>query len=76
MKPGFKGIEAKEGKVMIAELIGEVFCRTLVRRGIEEGKPGFSFPRDSEIDGFLNKVNELQKKYLDKIQKIVSTYGL
>jgi len=70
--PRFQGIETKEGKVMMAELIGEVFCRTIVEKGIEEGK--FPCPPGSEISGFLTAVNELQKKYLNKIHKMVSTY--
>jgi len=70
--PRFQGIETKEGKVMMAELIGEVFCRTMVEKGIEEGK--FPCPPGSEISGFLTAVNELQKKYLDKIHKFASNY--
>jgi len=72
--PGFKGIETKEGKVMMAELIGEVFCRAMVEKGREEGKPEFSYPPGSEISGFITTVNDLQKKYLDKIHKVALSY--
>ena len=72
----FKGIETKEGKIMMAELLGEVFCRAMAQKKIEKGEapyPSGAGP-DVEIPAFLTTVNELQKKYLDKIHKVVSIY--
>lgn len=72
----FKGIETKEGRVILAELIGEIFCRTMAQKKIERGEapyPSGAGP-DAEIPAFLTTVNELQKKYLDKIHKVVSSY--
>lgn len=64
-----EGITSPEGKVLLAELIGEAFSQAIVRRGIETGQipvvPG------GEIDKFRAEVNKLQKKYLHRIQKIV-----
>lgn len=70
--PRFKGVETKEGKVMMAELVGEVFCRAMAEKGMDEGK--FSRPPGNEIGAFITTVSDLQKKYLDKIHKVVSNY--
>ncbi len=69
LSKGLKGVEEKQGKVMLAELVGEAFCRQLAIRNIETGKyppnPG------AEIDSFNHAVNELQKKYLGKIHDAI-----
>jgi len=65
---GFEGVEAPEGKLLIAELVGEAFCRQLARQKIERGEyvvPG------SELESFNTVINDLQKKYLHKIQEII-----
>lgn len=72
--PKLKGIETKEGKVMMAELIGEVFCRAMAEKGIETHPEKFPCPPGGEIDAFISAVNEFQKKYLDKIHKVILTY--
>ena len=72
----FKGVETKEGKAILAELIGEIFCRTMAQQKIERGEapyPSGAGP-DAEIPAFLATVNELQKKYLDKIHKVALNY--
>jgi len=67
---GLKEIEQKEeSKVMLAELIGETFCKTLANRKLETGE--ISAPPGGEIDAFNSTVNEFQKKYLDKIHEII-----
>ncbi len=71
-----KGIETREGKVILAELIGEVFCRTMAQQKIERGEapyPSGAGP-DAEIQSFLTTVNEFQKKDLDKIHKVALNY--
>jgi len=71
-----KGIETREGKVILAELIGEIFCRTMAQQKIERGQapyPSGAGP-DAEIPAFLATVNELQKKYLDKIHRVALNY--
>lgn len=55
--------------MLLAELVGEAFCRQLARQKIELGDklliPG------SEIESYNTTINELQKKYLHKIQDLV-----
>ena len=66
---GLKGMETVEGKIVLAELVGDAFCREIARRRIEIGKdpiiPG------SEIDTFNSVINELQRKYLHHIHKVI-----
>jgi len=66
---GLEGVETDAGRLLLAELVGEAFCRTLAREGIEAGK--FQVIPGSEFDSFVIAVNELQKKYLHKIQDII-----
>ena len=67
---GFKGIEQKEeSKAILAELIGEAFCKVLARRKLETG--GMSIASEGQIDAFNSEVNDFQKKYLDKIHEII-----
>jgi len=67
---GLKEVEQKEeSKVILAELIGEAFCRVLARRKLEEG--GISIASEGQIDAFNSEVNNFQKKYLDKIHEII-----
>lgn len=64
------GMETEQGRVIIAELVAEAFCKELARRELEENKrpiyPG------AEIDTFNTAVNELQKKYLGTIHEFVA----
>ena len=68
----FKGIETREGRVILAEVVGEIFCRTMIEKGKEKGK--FPWPPGDEIGGFITTVSDLQKKYLNKIHKAVLNY--
>jgi len=63
--PGLEGSESPAGSTMLAELVGEAFCKEVARRDIEAGK------YFSEIDGFNTAVNDLQRKYLHKIHDLV-----
>lgn len=69
IKGGFEGVETSEGKVLMAELVGEAFCKRLAFEGMERSKylkiPG------AEIESFNTAINELQKKYLHRIQEII-----
>lgn len=69
IKSGFEGVETPEGKVLIAELVGEAFCKRLAFEGMERSKylkiPG------AEIESFNTAMYELQKKYLYRIQEII-----
>lgn len=67
--PAFEGVESAEGKMLLAELVGEAFCRQLARQGLELGK--YAKIPGSEIESYSTAINELQKKYLHKIQEIV-----
>lgn len=69
---GLNGIEVSdEGKILLSEIVGEVFFRQLARDAIEK-EP--SIPTDeplNTVELFISKVNDLQKKYLHKIQEII-----
>lgn len=69
--PGLKGAETDQGKVILAELVGEAFCKALATRMLEAGKrpkiPG------AEVESFNNAVNEMQKKYLDSVHSIIAS---
>ena len=69
IKSGLDGVETAEGKILLAELVGDAFCKELARRGIEVRRyltvPG------GEIDSFNTALNELQKKYLHTIQEVI-----
>jgi hypothetical protein len=66
---GLVGVEKAEGRMLLAELVGDSFCKELARKGIEGGK----YPKipGGEIDSFNTALNELQKKYLHEIQQII-----
>ncbi len=69
IKSGLEGTETPEGRLLLAELVGEAFCRELARQGMELGK----YPKvpGGEVDSFNTAINELQKKYLHRIQEII-----
>lgn len=71
IKPGFEDIEETPGgKVLLSELVGEAFCKETARKGLEKGKfPSFK----SELDSFNTAVNELQRKFLHRIQEFIFT---
>lgn len=65
-----KEVETREdSRAILAELIGEAFCKVLARKKIETGVAfGGS---EGQIDTFNSEVNNMQKKYLDKIHEII-----
>lgn len=69
IKSGLDGVETPEGKILLAELVGDAFCKELAREGIEIGK----YPKipGNEIDSFNTAINDLQKKYLHTIQETI-----
>ncbi len=69
IKSGLEGVETPQGKLLLAELVGDAFCKALARKGIESGK--YVIPPGGEIDAFNNTLNELQKKYLHLIQDLI-----
>jgi len=69
LKPGFEGVETPEGRMLLAEIVGEAFCRQLAVQGLEIGK--YTKIPGSEVESYNTAINELQKKYLHKIQEIV-----
>jgi len=64
------GVETEQGRVFLAELVGEAFCRQLAVIKLERGETS-PFP-GAEIDFFNSTVNELQRKYLDKIHEVIA----
>jgi len=65
-----EGVETPEGKILLAELVGEAFCREVARRKLETDPP----PKGGEIDAFNDEVNKIQKKYLHLIQEMLSNW--
>lgn len=72
IKSGFEGIEKPESKILLSELVGDAFCRRLAAEGLDKGKylkiPG------SEIESYNTAYNDLQKKYLYRIQEIILSW--
>jgi len=66
---GLDGAETESGRTMLAELVGEAFCRAVAWQRIESGNP--TPIRDQEIYTFNSVVNELQQKYLHRIHDII-----
>ena len=65
-------VETGQGKVFLAELVGEAFCRELAGRKLKQGESP-PFPGvEAEIAFFNSTVNNLQKKYLDRIHEAVA----
>lgn len=67
--PGLKGADTNEGKVILAELVGEAFFKELARRNLESGK--YPIVPGAEVDTFNSAINELQKKYLAEIYEAI-----
>lgn len=69
IKSRLEGVETPEGRILLAELVGEAFCKELAMQKLESGDiikvPG------AEIDSFNTALNEIQKKHLHKIQEII-----
>jgi len=63
--PGLKGSESPEGGAMLAELVGEAFCKAMARKAIDAGK------YFNEIEGFNAAVNDFQRKCLHQIHAIM-----
>jgi len=67
IKSGLERAETAERRILLAELVGEAFCRELARRKIDinPSVPG------GEIDAFNDEVNKIQGKTLQQIQQII-----
>lgn len=63
-----------EGKTMLAELVGEVYCRFTAREKIERGIEYITLT--DPIDSFYRAVNDLQKKSLHLIHEAIFRYKL
>jgi hypothetical protein len=68
---GLEGSETSEGKIVLAELVSEAFCRYVATERRKFGKDPY-FP-GTEIDTFNSVVNELQRKYLHHIHKAIAS---
>jgi len=73
IKSSFDKIETTEGRLLLSELVGEAFCKELAMQGIENGR--YIKVAGAEIDSFNATINELQKKYLHKIQEIIFAWN-
>jgi len=70
LRSGLGGVETERGRVFLAELVGEAFCRQLAVTKLERGETS-PFP-GHEIDFFNSTVNTLQRKYLDTIHEVIA----
>ncbi|GAJ12768.1 unnamed protein product, partial [marine sediment metagenome] len=66
--------ETFEGKTMLAELVGEVYCRFTAREKIDRGI-GYITLTDP-IDSYSRAINDLQKKSLHLIHEAVLRHKL
>jgi len=73
IESSFDKIETTEGRLLLSELVGEAFCKELAMQGIENGR--YIKVAGAEIDSFNTVINELQKKYLHKIQEIIFAWN-
>ncbi|MBX5326974.1 MAG: ATP-binding protein [Candidatus Bathyarchaeia archaeon] len=71
IRKGLEGAQTPEGRILLAELVGEAFCRELARRklDINPAAPG------GEIDAFNNEMNKLQKRALHQIQRLIFNWN-
>jgi hypothetical protein len=72
LSEGFKGADTEQGRVMLAELVGEAFCRALAFKKLGSAEAP-SIP-GREIDSFISAVNDIQKKYLYQIHEIIAKW--
>jgi len=75
IKAGFEGLEKPEARMLLSEIVGETFCKAMVRKKMERGD--FIFHPESpeaQVEAYNAEINDLQKEYLQIIQKIV--FGL
>lgn len=68
IRSGFEGIAEPESKILMAELVGEAFCRRLVEEGLGVK---YTMVPGSEIGSYNTAYYELQKKHLYRIQEII-----
>ena len=72
---GLKEVEQSgESRVMLAELVGETFCKVLAIRKVEQGGITGS-QQEAQIYAFNSEVNNFQKKYLDKIHELILNWN-
>jgi len=69
---GLEGVETEKGKVILAELVGEAFCKVLAMRKLGSAEAPLVAGR--EIDSFNVAVNDLQKKYLHRIHEVIANW--
>ncbi len=68
-----KEIEFREdSRTILAELVGEAFCKVLARRKLETS--GTFGGTEGQIDAFNSEVNNMQKKYLDRIHELILSW--
>lgn len=70
LKPGLAGSDTTEGSIMLAELVTEVFCRTLSLKGLNTGKYLIlGTDKDSIISAYNKAYYDLMKVHSEKIHK-------
>ncbi|MCJ7805002.1 ATP-binding protein, partial [Patescibacteria group bacterium] len=75
LKSGLAGSETPEGTIMIAELVTEVFCRTLSLKGLNTGKYLIlGTDKDSVISAYNKAFYDLMNEYSEKIHRAVTSH--
>jgi hypothetical protein len=72
LRSGLVGSETPEGSIMVAELVTEVFCRTLSLKGLNTGKYLIlGTDKDSIISAYNKAFYDLMMEYSEKIHRAV-----
>lgn len=75
LKSGLVGSETSEGSIMVAELVTEVFCRTLSLKGLNTGKYlMLGTDKDSVISAYNKAFYDLMMEYSEKIHRAVISH--
>lgn len=75
LKSGLAGSETPEGSIMIAELVTEVFCRTLSLKGLNTGKYLImGTDKDNIISAYNKAFYDLMMEYSEKIHRAVISH--
>jgi len=72
---GLKGIEEPKGRLMLAELVTEAFCRELAKRAIETGRyPIMSNDPLAIVALYERAYDDMLAKYAYRIHKIINNW--
>ena len=62
-------LNTPQGKMLLCEIVCEAMFRRIAKEQLSKGKALFF--GESDVDGYLNLIDELQKKHLNKIYNLI-----